>query len=337
MQRILNIPFAIMFYVIIIKKNIKFKIPLKKEIGLLLNTSFLLSNWYSGATLFSLIIDKHPDIVCNGETFPFSKNDRRRYKCSCDSYIDKCDFYSAVTEIHSEKKFPDSWDYKYSVICPEFINVNFLNSYFSSPRRDSSFRDFISKTLKIDKKEFDFLQHQIEMKNRALLYNKAKRYVDGTKSIRRLQLFAKHFKTEKINVVHLVRDGRAFCNSFRKNRKINENQIILAAQEWNEYIELVDEIQRRHTNINLLTIRYEDICRERDKFTGKFFNLLDISSFNDFRNSIKQSHMLGNRMRKDFTFDIKEDLSWKHELSKDSIDTISKIMSKNLSRYGYVA
>ena len=40
-------------------------------------------------------------------------------------------------------------------------------------------------------------------------------YVDGTKSIRRAELFAKYIEST-FKVIHLIRDGRAFCYSYDK-------------------------------------------------------------------------------------------------------------------------
>lgn len=296
----------------------------------------LLSNWYSGATLLSLLLDSHPSIVCNGETFPFAQSDKRRHSCSCGSYIDQCEFYNQTTTIKPNEEFPHNWDYRNAVINPRFHQNNMLNRYLTSPVRESAFRRTLIASLGISKKLNEFVTFQQKFMKKALEVNEAKTYVDGTKSIRRAQLFAKYSGMKKIKVIHLVRDGRAFCNSFRKNRNISEAEIYLAAQEWNDYIRLVDNLESGFENIEVTTIRYEDLCREKHLTIKKLATTLNLDSEQNFEKSDSVSHILGNRMRKNFNFNIKEDLSWRDELSSDVIDNITSVMDNHLARFEYL-
>ena len=296
----------------------------------------LLSNWYSGATLLSLLLDSHPSVVCNGETFPFAQSDKRRHLCSCGFFIDQCEFYNQTTTIKPDKDFPHNWDYRNAVINPRFHQNNTLNRYLTSPVRESALRRKLIASLGISKRLNEFVAFQQKFMQRALEVNAAKIYIDGTKSIRRAQLFANYSGLEKIKVIHLIRDGRAFCNSFRKNRKISEAKVALAAQEWNDYINLVDKLQSDFDNIEVTTIRYEDLCREKNNTAKKLATTLNLDSEQNFEKSNSAAHILGNRMRKNFDFNIKEDLSWRDELSSDAIDNITSVMSKNLARFKYL-
>ena len=47
--------------------------------------NFILANWYSGATLLALLVNRHTVIECNGETFPFSPRDLKDRDCTCGS------------------------------------------------------------------------------------------------------------------------------------------------------------------------------------------------------------------------------------------------------------
>jgi hypothetical protein len=51
------------------------------------NLHYLLANWYSGATLFALLANRHSAIECNGETFPFSPRDLKDYDCTCNKNL----------------------------------------------------------------------------------------------------------------------------------------------------------------------------------------------------------------------------------------------------------
>ncbi|WP_175405054.1 sulfotransferase [Salinimonas lutimaris] len=300
-----------------------------------MNTVFLLSNWYSGATLFSLILDSNPDIVCNGETFPFNKYDKRRYICSCGQHIDECDFYTQTTNYSKETEFHEAWNYDDHVILPRFHENHVLNKYLTSPIRDSFLRNTFAHATGVTKKINNFLQSQIDFFKSALEYSNAKIYIDGTKSIRRAQLFSDFYKQEKVKVIHLVRDPAAFCNSYRKNRDIDENMIDTAITEWNDYIKSVEQLKKRK-NVVVLDVRYEDVCNELEATLSRIKDFLgnDISS--DFMQEKLKSHILGNRMRASFDYTVTEDLSWKEQLSDDTVSTIKTKTKYFSQRYDYL-
>lgn len=303
---------------------------------LILNTVLLLSNWYSGATLLSILLDSNQDLVCNGETFPFAKSDKRRHTCSCGEFIDQCSFYTQTTLIDKETVFPKNWDYTNHVINPVFHPNKILNRYFSSPVRESSMRNILSKILCNSERLRNFVSEQIKFMDRAIANNNAKIYIDGTKSIRRAQLMANHADINKVKIIHLIRDGRAFCNSYRKNRKIPESELLLAAKEWNDYINLVEKLKYRFKKIEILDVKYEEICNNKNKELNKIFNFLNVTDNQKSSLENNQSHILGNRMRTNFNSSIKEDLSWKEELSPAIINKITNEMQKNLTKYQYL-
>ena len=289
-----------------------------------MNTVFLLSNWYSGATLFSLILDSNPDITCNGETFPFNKYDERRYICSCGQHIDECDFYTQVTEYKKEAEFHQSWNYNDHVILPRFHKNPILNRYLTSPVRDSYLRNLFAKVTGATNRINKFMKSQIMFFNNAIEYSNTKLYIDGTKSIRRAQLFSDFYKRETIKVIHLVREPVAFCNSYRKNRCIDESMIYSAITEWNDYIKNVEQLKKRK-NVEVLDVRYEDICNELEGTLFRIKDFLGNEVSSDFMQEKMKSHILGNRMRASFDYTVSEDLSWKEQLSKD---TVAKIKAK---------
>ncbi|QPG06422.1 sulfotransferase domain-containing protein [Salinimonas marina] len=298
--------------------------------------TMLLSNWYSGATLFAFFLDSHPEIICNGETFPLRDKDKRRNICSCGAYIDTCDFYKNTIYIKEDETFPRNWDYNNAVVKPRLHNNILVNRYLSSPLLESFLRRKIITHTNIKNRLNSYINYQFNFMENALNYSDANVYVDGTKSIRRTQIFANHFRNEKLNLIHLVRDGRAFCNSYKKNRKLTEKDLNFAAQEWNDYIQLVDNLANKFSNVNTLTIRYEDLCNNKHRVGLEISKFLKLSSSKKFEEDNSTSHILGNRMRKDFNFDIVEDLSWKQELSENTISAISKVMKKNLHRFNYL-
>ena len=112
----------------------------------------LLSNWYSGATLFSFLLDSHPELVCNGETFPLIEGDKRRNVCSCGAYIDTCDFYIKTTKIIKGYEFPKSRDYENAVVKPILHRNRFINKFLMSPCRDGILRNTFIKHMSAKEK-----------------------------------------------------------------------------------------------------------------------------------------------------------------------------------------
>lgn len=301
-----------------------------------MSSAILLSNWYSGATLTSILLDAHPEIICNGETFPFAETDMRRHLCSCGEYIDQCEFFKKTLEIDEGKNFPENWNYKRYVVNPLFSKNKYLNKFLASPVRDSNLRRWFEKRSKVNQKISIFYDAQVNFMEKAKEFSGAKIYLDGTKSIRRAQIFAKYSKNQNIKLIHLVRDGRAFCNSYRKNKKIDEGKIEIAAKEWNEYISLVEKLKLNYSNLDIIDVRYEDLCRNF-KSTYKYIEqFLGVCQIDHSHLEKDKSHILGNRMRKDFDFSIKEDISWKNELSEETIKNISEKMKSNLIKYNYI-
>ncbi|QCZ92931.1 sulfotransferase [Salinimonas iocasae] len=171
----------------------------------------------------------------------------------------------------------------------------------------------------------------------ALSYNSSSIYIDGTKSIRRVQIFARYADVKVFKIIFLIRDGRAFCNSYRKNRNVSESDMIRVAKEWNQYIHLVDEFHKRHENIKMINVRYEDLCNNKNEVFDKMKEFLNLDSLSEFETDKLPSHILGNRMRKNFNFDIQEDNSWESELSSQTVSKIEVIMLRNLLlRYNYI-
>lgn len=79
----------------------------------------LLANSYSGATLLTLLLDRHSRIVSNGESMFVSDRDPTRWDCTCGEDIDRCEFYRATAR---HMRLPDDagWDKRLFVRVPAF-------------------------------------------------------------------------------------------------------------------------------------------------------------------------------------------------------------------------
>jgi len=294
----------------------------------------LLANWYSGATLFTILMNKHSEIVSNGEGFPFNKSDLTRYSCSCGKYLDECNYYHNVGS-HMMDADGVNWNRELFVRLPSFSHVKGIDRLLLSPRFDSRLTSYLIKRTDSYRLTLSgFLQAQYEFFKKATNYANATVYLDGTKSIRRAQLFARDGKMQ-LQVINLIRDGRAFCHSYIKNRSLDSAYLRKAAREWKDYIHLADKFRSNFDHIKYINIRYEDLCDKPEKTLASVFNLLDLPYEDILAKPVNEMHILGNRMRNTFNGIIKRNTEWQDALSNSDLNQIHSIIGGELKRFNY--
>lgn len=294
----------------------------------------LLANWYSGATLLTILLNEHSQIVSNGESMFFDESDDRRYDCTCGKYIDECEFYEATTR---HMRLPDAagWDKLLFVQVPRFSRMPFFSSLLHSSRFECVLRHRFTNFVPAYRRVRDrFLNAQLQFFANARAFSGASIYLDGTKSIRRAQLFAREDRYE-MKVLHLIRDGRGFSASYIKNMR-SAASCADAANAWLSYIAQIDQFSRRFPSVPLLTVRYEDLCRSTADVIGTVCRFLEIP-YEELGIGIKKdAHILGNRMRRTFRGAIVEDTSWKERLDKGIQRELTSLMRRQLERFGYL-
>ncbi len=294
----------------------------------------LLANWYSGATLLTILLNGHSQIVSNGETMFFDENDGRRYDCSCGRYIDECEFYEATTG-HMRLPGAVDWDKRLFVQAPGFSRKPVIRSLLESPRFESALRQQIISAIPAYRRARDrFLQAQLQFFANARRFVGASIYLDGTKSIRRAQLFARDDRCE-MKAIHMVRDGRGFCVSYRKHMR-PEPTWSDAAGAWLSYIEQVDRFSRAFPSVPVLEVRYEDLCRSTAEVIRSVCQFLEIPYEESGSDVMKDAHILGNRMRRTFSGTIVEDTSWREKLDDETQLELTSLMKHQLKRFGYL-
>jgi len=300
----------------------------------MIKLSFLLSNWYSGATLFSILLNNHSRLVCNGETFPFQYDTTKKdiYNCSCGRHMLECDFYNNTTQ--SLKNSNGTWSDSFRVM-PNIANSELLNKIVCSFKKQVWLRDlFLLPGLPLRKKLNDYIQAHLQFYEKALNYSDGIYYVDGTKSIRRAELFVKYVFPQ-VKVIYLIRDGRGFCWSYLKNNQLSLRYLGDAAAAWLDYIDMVDTFTKRYPRLDLKIVRYEDLCHKPEEIFVEVCNFLNIDFEESMVGTPTEHHMLGNEMRLNFDGKVKEDISWKEKFSLSDIANLEKLMKPALERYGY--
>ena len=297
-----------------------------------LRISMMLSAPYSGATLFALILGRDPHICCNGETF----SERLDQLCSCGKKQVDCQYFSTVAG-HMKLKSREDWDRRLFRHAPLFTKNGFINRILSGYSVNpviGTLQKSICAHPVFRKREQAFVDAHEQFIRASLNFNDASVFVDGSKIPRRAEVFADDGRFN-LSVLHLVRDGRGFCNSFKKNT--GQQDLAIAARRWMLELKKVRQFRSKYPNVPVLTVRYEDLCHRLVQALNEVRQFLGIPEGEapDFGND-EEHHVIGNRMRHEFDGIIKEDLSWKDSIGRDSLARIERIMSKGLLKYGYL-
>lgn len=294
---------------------------------------FLLANYFSGATLLTILLSGHRELVSNGEAMFFDDRDEDRYDCTCGKYIDECEFYGAAAA-HMRLADASGWDKQLFVHAPKFSRNRIVRSFLGSWRYESALRNgFISALPAYRRIRDRFMDAQLQFFANARRISGAAVYLDGTKSVRRAQLFARDGRSD-MKALHLIRDGRGFCSSDLKN---TPNQTITASvKEWLAYIAQVDRFAQAFPSVPVLIVRYEDLCRATEKTLRAIYEFIGVPYEQAGAGIMNDAHILGNRMRKAFSGTIVEDTSWKEKLDPDTQRLLTSLMKRQLERFGYI-
>jgi hypothetical protein len=298
--------------------------------------AFILAHSFSGSTLLSLLLDAHSEIATVGEMFIASSYNTAGYPCSCGEPIDRCAFWRRVSErmaalgvlfdVRSAETSLSAGPYGWlgrHIVCAE-PRGPFLEgirraalTLLPGVRRELDRRTAVNRHL---------AEAVLEMRD-------ARVFVDATKRPGRALLLRRDPRID-LQVIHLVRDGRAVARSTHRNlgRTIEEG-----ARSWVASLRHSEELRRSFPPERWLTIRHEDLCGDARGTLARIFGFLEVSSepedLGDFRAG--DHHIIGNRMRLSRTSEIRLDERWRTELTPEQRRTVEWIAGPELRRYGY--
>lgn len=297
---------------------------------------FLISAPYSGATLLSILMNQHPDISSDGEIFPYERGSR--VVCSCGRDQIDCEYYSTIAGgmlKENGEEYDDSVFYYVPRYCKNYYLSRGLEGFWMNDIADK-LRNLACALIPAFKAlEGRFLNLHLELFSKSLALREATVYFDGSKSVRRAEFFAERKLTSKI--IHLIRDGRAFCNSFLKNKRLPMDCVHVAEEVWKKSIKKVDVLRRRHPGVRILDVRYNDLCSAPKKELRRIWEFLGLNyddAFLEYRK--KDMHILGNRMRFNYSGVIKEDNTWEKSLNQIDVLLLNKLMEDELRRFGFI-
>jgi hypothetical protein len=229
-------------------------------------------------------------------------------KCTCGKLFPKCNFWRRVDDIVKEEA-PIVKKRGLEDTAKIFLNIlNPLEKHLS----------FTTKKSK-NKKVLDGVYKTAKKKKPKLRY-----LVDSSKDPRRLYELLKDsgFDNKDILVLYLVRDGRAYVNSYRKEVNLNPDHkgrnMFVSAFEWIG-VHFVCKILLSKYGQKHMVIRYHDFAKNPQYTIDKLFDFLcvggsDLDQIIAKLNRQKYHNLQGNPIKRKKISKIEYDQSWKQEL-----------------------
>jgi hypothetical protein len=221
---------------------------------------YLTSPPFSGSTLFSLMVNTHPNIATVGEmTGVVKSTDPDTYYCSCGEKIRDCRFWRKVSAQMISRNFsfdPAVFDTKVQFATGLFGHRLLNGSIRNNMLEDC--RDRVVRFFPRHRRRLDYLVARNKALAESILQVTGKSmFFDASKNPRIIRHFIRE-PTINLRVVHLVRDVRGTSLSRRKNK--GETDWRRAVNHWVRANRTIESQLRRLPVEQWIRIRYADGC-----------------------------------------------------------------------------
>jgi len=299
--------------------------------------AYILSPSYSGSTLLTFLLARHPQIATVGELKATRfGSDINEYPCSCGCLFLECPFWRKVEERMRQKErdfslrgFETYFRASGDKLADLLLRVSVRNGLFEKARHLwlASWPPATRALREIASQNLAFIDTVTEMQ-------KAQVFLDSSKEAVRLLHFRRATDLD-IRVIQLVRDGRGFVNSFRNH---TQSSIRTAAREWVHTQQECRRVLGAFRADQRIRIRYEDICSDTQGAIRRLHEFLGLSAMEDpLENTTTELHILGNKMRLQPLREIKLDEKWRSALSPRDLADFERVAGNMNREFGYDA
>ena len=290
----------------------------------------LLCPAFHGATLLSLLLNNHSQVSSLGDTLPARTYDQL---CSCGLQVSECPFWIELSARIDAQRFADG-DFLLP-LAPRLSGAEAKNRsrslVFSGLA--CAFGRSAWSLQKGAAREFLEAHEAFEREIRAM--HGTRLVIDGKKDPYRALSWATLTRGRRpLKLIHLTRDPRGFRNSCRKymKRSVEED-----ARDWVRQHKGIRRVMRVLFWADKLEVRYEDVCAAPQETVDRIFRFLGVAPepvVGPPRDPAKH-HLMGNRMLREFTGEVRLDTSWRERLSSEEQATTLRIARREARRYGY--
>lgn len=264
--------------------------------------NFVLCPSFHGASLLAILLNNHSKIVSLGDTIPTRKT--RDFNCSCGQLIADCTFWSRIENTQRQYNHPRS-DHIAPLLPDLSVNnierINRINEHFQ--RFFSIWNLFPLKSKKFKQSVEAFCKDVLAMHNKQV-------FIDGTKDINRC-LCIKHLFSERIRIIHLIRDPRGYVTSLRRNIPEIKDSPSVGSKMWKGFHETILNVFPQMNNCDYLPVFYENLSVNPRSEMKRIFEFLGVTEENVFSHPKEPHHIIGNKMIAKFDGKVKEDSGWK--------------------------
>lgn len=274
---------------------------------------FVLCPAFHGATLLSLLLNNHSQILAFGDTNPVRAYDQ---VCTCGEKISTCAFWNSLIR---ENKMANNHGQSYIFpSLPEIVRNERLNkalntffalvaNAFSAPwiwkligRSAENFRQSYSDFLKACR---DWVPHAI--------------FIDGEKNLLKY-IVVKSMGFPVAGVIHVLRDPRGYARSYAQDVAPRPYRWI--GRDWRRQHRLIRIFSRLFSGKKRISVKYETLATQPEETMRQIFDFLNLELEQvickpRFPN---KHHMVGNIMLSNFNGTISDKMTWKEELSMDA-------------------
>ena len=295
--------------------------------------NFILCPSYHGATLLSLLLNNHSRISSLGDTLPPRKPD---VTCACGEKVSKCEFWIKIEErLHTDN----------------YANLDRLLPWYPilvrNPSRNTKINRIIEKAVfaglpaslairSIWRNAKVFNDISIEFSRTVCDIAGTDLFIDSKKPMISVIVQSILDKAKNLKVLHIVRDPRGFAFSSKKHKKsVSLDQI---CKNWTMYHRNTIKLNSILNEVNILTVRHEDLCDDPETTMRKIFKHFGVGYENVFCPPINplKHHLIGNRGTLErFDGEVRCDDTWRTTLSKEEQKEILELTYPLSDKYGY--
>ncbi|HUE86408.1 MAG TPA: sulfotransferase [Vicinamibacterales bacterium] len=300
-----------------------------------LRVVYLAGSGHTGSTLLALFVDAHPRIVSVGETSLKRKaqwQEKTGLACTCGDAVQDCPFWQEVFQGVTAAGFELNmrhWsnDFRYkNPVAHKLLSRRSANPLIWAVQRSAGaiVPGHRARVDRVRKVNVAFIRTVMRVAGANVFFDTSKRAF-------RLQQLLETPELD-VSVVKLVRDVRGYVASAVKRG----DSLRDAALTWRRDQESVAAVTRALPANRVLTVRYEDLCRDPRTWLRQIYAFCGVEAIEppEFVVS-REHHVIGNSMRLADKIQIRLNEGWRTALSMDDQSRALAIAGPLHANLGY--
>lgn len=288
---------------------------------------FVLAPSFHGATILSILLDSHPEIVSLGDTVPRWKNN-----CACGNPVIKCDFWKTIIHATNSRHSLVESD---PIIKPLSIcGLGRKTNYFVTGGLYllSRISSRIGPHLRYGDIQRYLSAHEI-MADTACVQAGKQVFVDGEKSISKAMLTIATNPCARIRIIHLIRDPRAFVTSCIKNRPYSRTPATI----WRRHHTLIGILGRTISRSEYLPVKFEYLSQSPQEAMNEITRFLGMKPVivSGEHSQVRLGHQIGNTSYRKYGTIVNASERWREVLTLSQQREILRLCEPLSEKFGY--